>query len=61
MTTLAPPEVLTVAEAAAILRITEKSVLELVQLGRLPAFKIQRVYRIPAPGLAEFMGRSPVR
>ncbi len=44
---MAEPEMLTVAEVAALLRVSEKSVREWVKSGRLPAIRIGKVIRIP--------------
>ena len=44
-------EVLTVAEAAEILRISRWAVSDLIREGRIPAFRLGRRYRIPAASI----------
>lgn len=54
-------EMITVREAARILRVHEQTVREAVQAGRLPAVRLGRVYRIPASAILRPGGeRAPM-
>ncbi|MBI1256767.1 MAG: helix-turn-helix domain-containing protein [Chloroflexi bacterium] len=52
------PNIMTVAEAAAYMRVTEKEVLGLIDQGKLGAARIGDTYRIAKIAIEDFMGRS---
>ncbi len=52
------PDIMTVAEAAAYMRVTESDVMDLIDKGRLGAAKIGDTYRIAKIAVDDFMGRS---
>ena len=47
--------VLTVAEAAELLKTSRQQIRKMIQLGELPAVKVGRKWRIPASGIAAFL------
>ena len=47
--------VLTVAEAAKLLKTSRQQIRKMIQLGELPAVKVGREWRIPASGIAAFL------
>ena len=47
--------VLTVAEAAALLKTSRQQIRKMIQLGELPAVKVGREWRIPASGIVAFL------
>ena len=47
--------VLTVAEAAKLLKTSRQQIRKMIQLGELPAVKVGREWRIPAAGIAAFL------
>lgn len=51
-----PPDIMTVAEAAAYMRVTESEVMKLIEEGRLGAAKIGNSYRIAKIAVDDFMG-----
>jgi len=53
-----PPYLLTVAEVARYLRVSDMTVYRLLQDGTLPCIRIGKSYRIRADTLKEFLGRS---
>ncbi len=55
MSATTEPRVLTVPEAAALLRISRRHVYELVRRGELPAIRLGRVVRIPADAVTGLM------
>lgn len=52
------PDIMTVAEAAAYMRVSESDVLELIEQGRLGAARIGSTYRIARIAIDDFMGRT---
>ena len=54
----APPDVLTVAEAAARLRVSPKSIYKAVKNGQLPVVRVGRTIRIPVHALERMLERS---
>jgi len=52
------PDIMTVAEAAAYMRVSESDVLELIEQGRLGAARIGSSYRIARIAIDDFMGRT---
>jgi excisionase family DNA binding protein len=50
-----PPDIMTVAEAAAYMRVTEKEVLGLIDQGKLGAARIGDTYRIARLAIEDFM------
>ena len=52
------PDIMTVAEAAAYMRVSETDVLELIEQGRLGAARIGNTYRIARIAVDDFMGRA---
>ena len=48
-------EILTVKEAASVLRTTRQQVRKMIQNGELPAVKVGREWRIPLAGIHGFM------
>jgi len=51
-----PPDIMTVAEAAVYMRVTEKEVLGLIDQGKLGAARIGDTYRIARIAIDDFMG-----
>lgn len=49
-------ELLTVKEAAELLKISRVQVRRMIQNGELAAFKVGREYRIPLASIKEFIG-----
>jgi excisionase family DNA binding protein len=49
---------LTVAEVAAIMRVSKMTVYRLIHAGDLPAVKVGRSYRVPERAVHEFLRRS---
>lgn len=49
------PELVTVAEAARALKVTESTVYRMVRNGEIPAVKVRKVWRV---NLAEFVARG---
>ena len=47
--------VLTVAEAAELLKTSRQQIRKMIQLGELPAVKVGREWRIPVSGIAAFL------
>lgn len=52
------PDIMTVAEAAAYMRLSESEVLSLIEEGRLGAAKIGNSFRIARIAIDDFMGRT---
>lgn len=52
------PAVLTVEEAARLLRVSRGSAYEAVRSGAIPALRVGRTIRIPRRGLLELLGES---
>lgn len=52
------PDIMTVAEAAAYMRVSESDVLELIEQGKLGAARIGSSYRIARIAIDDFMGRT---
>lgn len=48
-------QVLTVKEAAALLKTTRQQIRKMIQSGELPAVKVGREWRIPMDGLTTFL------
>lgn len=55
---LKAPDIMTVAEAAAYMRLSESEVLTLIEEGRLGAAKIGNSFRIARIAIDDFMGRT---
>ncbi len=55
---LAEVKLLTVAEVAAILRLSKMTVYRMVNSGALPALKVGRSVRVPASAVDEYLRRS---
>jgi len=53
-----PPRIMTVAEVAAYLRVTEADVIELIEAGKLGAARIGDTYRIAKIAVDDFMTRK---
>ena len=53
--TLGMSGVLTVAEAAELLKTSRQQIRKMIQLGELPAVKVGREWRIPSEGIATFL------
>jgi excisionase family DNA binding protein len=51
---------LTVAEVAAIMRVSKMTVYRLVHSGELPAVKVGRSYRVPERAIHEYLRQSYV-
>lgn len=49
---------LTVAEVAAIMRVSKMTVYRLIHAGDLPAVKVGRSYRVPERAVHDFLRRS---
>ena len=52
------PDIMTVTEAAAYMRVSESDVLELIEQGKLGAARIGSTYRIARIAIDDFMGRA---
>jgi excisionase family DNA binding protein len=52
------PDIMTVAEAAVYMRVSESDVLDLIEQGRLGAARIGSTYRIARIAIDDFMGRT---
>ena len=56
---VAPPvKFLTVAEVAALMRVSKMTVYRLVHSGELPAARVGRSFRVPERAVHEFLRRS---
>ena len=53
-----PVKFLTVAEVAAIMRVSKMTVYRLVHSGELPAARVGRSFRVPERAVHEFLRRS---
>ena len=53
-----PPRIMTVAEVAAYLRVTEADVIKLIEAGKLGAARIGDTYRIAKIAVDDFMTRK---
>ena len=51
---------LTVAEVAALMRVSKMTVYRLVQHGQLPAVQVGRSYRVPEKAVEEYLAASRV-
>ena len=47
-------QVLTVKEAAALLKTTRQQIRKMIQFGEFPAVKVEREWRIPVDGVTTF-------
>ena len=60
-TRISPPELMTVEEAAALLRVDPKTVYRLINSNELKAVLIGRVYRIDRADLDDFLRRAKLK
>jgi excisionase family DNA binding protein len=56
-----PPNLLTVAEVAAMMRVSKMTVYRLVHDGRLPALQVGRSFRIPRAAIDDYLRDAYVR